>query len=205
MTQLNPQQVAEFLLQNPNFLQQNPDIMANQILHITPDGVDSLLLHQQQLLRKKNQATQDELTQLKLQAKANQHILELVTKAHQLLLSHIEWPVLEGKLDTLFSQRAGIIATRLIAAKDLNPNLLQQRLTKDHYLGRLSSEEQQLIFNQPCCSAALFKVSSNNNKLLAVLAFASDNPEHFVPDQDILILDILVKALQVKLAQHDCT
>ncbi|MEO2269137.1 DUF484 family protein [Pseudoalteromonas sp. YIC-656] len=199
MSELSKEQVAEYLQQNPDFFLQHPHLFAVMNFGGAHESVASLQLRQQQLLREQNQHLQHQLQQLISQAKQNEQVYQVFSACHRQLMSDCEFIELAQGLEELICAQLHISECKLVKfTPDLQP-LLDKRLNNSHYLGRLSEQEQSLIFNNPSKSAALYLIGEPEAPI-ALLAFASEDELHFEPAQDSFFIFEFVKALQERLA-----
>jgi uncharacterized protein len=81
--------------------------------------------------------------------------------------------------------------------------LLSRRLNQQGvYLGRLNKEEQQGLFPAQIHSVALILIS-NAEQPLALLAFGSEQDDHFQPSMDKLFISHLATILAQLLPGYD--
>ncbi|MBS3799328.1 MULTISPECIES: DUF484 family protein [unclassified Pseudoalteromonas] len=199
MSELSKEQIADYLKDNPDFLLQHPEVFAAMNLGATHESVASLQLRQQQVLREQNRALQQQLQQLVAQAKQNEKVFQVFSACHRQLMRDAEFVELAAGLEALICEQLQISECKLIKFTDELQPLLDKRLEQNnHYLGRLSEQEQALIFAGQSKSAALYLIGELPSPL-AILAFASEDELHFEPAQDSLFIFEFVKALQERL------
>src|SRR5438270_3739317 len=122
---LNPEQVAEFLRQNPGFFETHVDMLMNlQIPH--PHGGRAVSIGERQLVavREKAKILEDKLRELILFGEENDAVSE---KVHRLSCRLIEAPSLDGVLDTLYLDlldhfAVPHVAVRLWSVAEENPD-----------------------------------------------------------------------------------
>lgn len=207
---LDEQLVKDYLLANPQFFVQNPDVLQTIRIPHRERGTISLVERQQELLRAKAQVLEEEITQLMTVARQNENIFLTFSDLYlQIINSTDEATLYQTMLDTL-SNKLNLPAIYLksfvddgqafhIKKNELAP-LLAHRLAKnDYYFGRLNSDEQQLLFadNANIKSAALMLLGDNGET--GVVAFGSTDENHFFPGMDILFLKELRKILALML------
>lgn len=193
--------VTEFLLQNPQFLKQNPDLLAE--LHIPhPCGAAvSLLEHQARLLRERNQTLQQRLDELLTVARDNDRLADRI---HRLTLELMDAQHLDAVLLALKDElRRGFecdaVAVKLfgdgdsadwIAADDPARRVFDLFLNDPRpHCGRLSREQLECLFGDSAvaiASAAL--VPLIDARLLGLLAIGSYRPERFQPGMGTVFL-----------------
>ncbi|WP_105253544.1 DUF484 family protein [Pseudoalteromonas sp. T1lg75] len=199
MSELSKEQIANYLKDNPDFLLQHPEVFAVMNLGATHESVASLQLRQQQVLREQNRAQQHQLQQLVAQAKQNEKVFQVFSACHRQLMRDAEFVELAAGLEALICEQLQISECKLVKFTDELQPLLDKRLEQNnHYLGRLSEQEQALIFAGQSKSAALYLIGELPSPL-AILAFASEDELHFEPAQDSLFIFEFVKALQERL------
>ncbi|MFY8275519.1 DUF484 family protein [Pseudoalteromonas sp. SSDWG2] len=200
MSDLDDNQVALYLQEHPDFFLQHPEVFALMNFGTSVESVASLQLRQQQVLREQNQNLQQQLAQLIQQAKQNEQVYQVFSACHRQLMTDCEFMDLAQGLETLICDQLHISECKLVKFSDALTPLLDKRLHENnHYLGRLSEQEQALIFNGECKSAALYLIGETDAPL-ALLAFASLDELHFEPAQDSFFIFEFVKALQERLA-----
>lgn len=202
MSELTPKQVADFLTANPTFLLDNPSVLAQLQLQHQDNHVPSLALRAQQQLRIENQQLKNQLQQLATQAKQNEHIYRVFSDCQHHLMAQTSVSELTQKIEQHLSQAFNVSQCKLLKYQSDYDDILTHRLKDaNHYLGRLSVQEQQLLFNDNCQSAAIYLIGEPNSPL-ALLAFASDDELHFEPSQDSFFIFEFIKALQARLANE---
>lgn len=200
MSKVTAQQVSDYLTANPDFFVEHPEVFAQMRFTHPAQDVASLQLRQQQLLREQNQALKDELNNIHQCAHKNEQVYQVFSACHRLLMNDAEFAELAINLEQLICTELGLSECKLIQYTDSLDALVNNRLaTHGHYLGRLSDTEQELVFETPCKSAALYLIGEQS-KPVALLAFASEDELHFEPAQDSFFILEFVKALQERLA-----
>lgn len=185
--------VIDFLLQNPQFLERQPDVLAQ--LHIPhPCGAAvSLLEYQARILRERNQSLQQRLDELLAVARDNDRLAERI---HRLTLElmdaqHLDAVLLALKDELRRNFECDAVAVRLIGAEEgpdwvaADDPALQAfaLLLKDPrpLCGRLSREQLQFLFGDSAVaigSAALVPLL-DANQVHGLLAIGSYRPERF--------------------------
>lgn len=214
---LTDEMIISYLSDNPEFFSRNPTLLTNMRLIDPQRGTVSLVERQQQQLRQKSHALEEEITQLMAVAHHNE---QLFAHYSDLYLDLLDCEDATQLLDTLLQSTTEILSLSSIKLWLNTPvniehtcivtndcaGIMQNRLTKDdYYFGRLQQTEQQLIFSQHSIgSVVLIKLaSSENNQCLGFIAISSEDAEHFDPRMDTLLLSqfkkLVAKLLQQKL------
>lgn len=207
---LDEQLVKDYLLENPQFFLNHPDLMANIRLPHQERGTISLVERQQEVLRAKVQVLEEEITQLMTVARQNEGIfltfselyLQIIESTDEAALYHAMLDILSQKLNLpgvylkCFNDDGGDFH---ISKQHLQP-LIDHRLSrKDYYFGRLTTDEQALLFDTQLNikSAALMLIGDEGQT--GIVAFGSTDENHFYPGMDILFLSELAKILALML------
>lgn len=199
------EQVSAFLLEHPQFLSRQPELLAQLELDNSPAGTISLAQRQHQQLRHKNQQLQEQLHALIDNAKSN---AEIQQRVNSLCLNLMDCQDLPTLISTLFSQlvaefSADEVALRLFYSDHAHPNLVSsdanmaelhaddpQLKVFDHILskqqpvcGRLTLAQKQLLFGdkaEAVHSVACLPVG--HEPCAGLLAIASADPNRFHAD-----------------------
>lgn len=191
--------IVEYLAQNPQFFVQHPRLLASLNLPAQGHGTISLVQRQQKIMREKIASLEDEITSLMGIATQNQQLYQkftglffrllncdtLIELNEQISLCFIEELNLSDVKLKLYADNA---PTSLIVKRSELDNLLVQRLDRvNHYFGRINQQEQQLLFQHDLVgSVALIALGKRGE--LGILAIASEDPNHFHPEMDNLML-----------------
>ena len=199
--------VLDYLQDHPEFFQLHPQLLQQMRLPHQQRGSVSLVERQLELQRTKIAALEDDITRLMSVARQNEHIFHALNTLH---LSLLHKPPLEDAEQALQFAKSmpQVHACRLVC---LQPDssaisqyqlLLSRRLSSDNvYLGRLNKEEQQPLFGDAIHSVALVQIGSGPG--LALLAFGSEQDDHFQPAMDRLFIRHLAKLLGEVLPGND--
>ncbi len=200
MNEISQEQVIAYLRDNPDFFSHHPELLPSLALPHSPLGASSLLVRQQQMLRDKNNQLHGQLQELIEQARRNEQIYQVFSACHRLLMTDLDFHQLAESLQTLICQQLPLNECRLLPFTANLHALVEHRLKdQGHYLGRLNQQEQKLLFEHECQSAAIYLIGESDNPI-AILAFASRDEMHFDPTQDSLFVGEFVKALRERLA-----
>lgn len=193
--------VADHLQQHPDFFLQHPRLLAELRLPHQQKGSISLVERQLELQREKIHALEEEITRLMGVARHNELIFRALNQLHVELMQCQDSADLQQHLTTFTQAMPGVHACQLFsfldeAAKPTYQDfelLLNRRLNHQQlYLGRLNQEEQQMLFPSSIHSVAL-QLIKVQDKPLALLAFGSEQDDHFQPEMDNLFLEHLAE------------
>lgn len=208
--------VTEFLRQNPNFLEQEPDLLKDLELSHASGSAASLIEKQVQYLRSQNESLEQRLNQLMQVASDNE---KLMTRLHQLTLELMairDLPAFFDQLsESLLSEfNADIINITLFDIKveaspttpifqmhrdDPELQQFQDQLEKGVSIcGRLNSNKRDYLFasrGQRVQSTALVPLGEDG-----LLAIGSNDPARFYPGMGTLFLDLLAGVVTSRLA-----
>ncbi|KPV93832.1 hypothetical protein AN214_04128 [Pseudoalteromonas sp. P1-9] len=202
MNELDERQVVDYLEQNRDFLQKHPELLARLSIYDEPNGTTSLVKRQQSLLQNKNRELTDKLSHLIDNATNNEHIFKVFNQCHRLLLKTDTLEALQEKLTQTLCKGFNLLDCQLIPVNpDTHQTLLDQRFSvQTSFLGRLSQDEQMLLFKKTVGSVAVYLVGDKNTPT-AILAFASSDETHYHPEQNSVFVLEFIQALNIKLSQ----
>ena len=213
---LTDELVVNFLKDNPEFFNRNPELVAGLRLNDLQRGTVSLVQRQQQQLRQNVHNLEEEITQLMAIANQNEQLFTLYS---DLYLRLIDCKSTTELLDCLHQT-----TTELLSLKDLKiwlkqshslehkafikndcQGVMQNRLTEEgYYFGRIQQSEQQLIFSELCQGSVVLIKLEYNDQALGFIAISSQDAEHFDPRMDTLLLNQFRK-LVAKLLTNQLT
>ncbi|ATC92923.1 DUF484 family protein [Pseudoalteromonas tunicata] len=200
MSQLDANEIAEYLALHPDFLVQFPELLDALNLYHNQPGAISLQSHQQKRLQQQLQQQQQQLNTLLAHARKSEQIYQVFSSCHRHLMLHDNFADLASNLVSLISANLDICECKLLKYEPYLASIVTHRLANQpRYLGRINQQEQALLFNNECQSVALYLIGDAQTPL-AILAFASKDPIHFEPSQDSFFINEFVKALHTKLS-----
>lgn len=215
---LTPEQVADFLRQNPGFFEQNVDLLVNlQIPH--PHGGRAVSIGERQLVavREKTRLLEDKLRELIGFGEEND---VLSGKVHRLACRLLEANGLDAVLDTAYLDlldhfAVPHVAVRLWGVAESDPEAKE--------FGPVAPEMRDFVaqMTAPCCgghavyeSHAWFGDAAPHLKSFAlvalrrggqcfgVLALASEDAQRFYPEMGTLYLERIGELLACALGRH---
>ena len=201
---LTPEQVAEFLRQNPGFFENHVDILMNlQIPH--PHGGRAVSIGERQLVavREKSKILEDKLHELISFGEENDAVSE---KVHRLACRLIDAPSLDAALDTLYLDlldhfAVPHVAVRLWNVAEENPDTKEfapvapemrqfvEQMTAP-YCGHHAVYESQSWFGESAAHLKSFALVTlvRDKVVFGVIALASEDAKRFYPEMGTLYL-----------------
>ncbi|GAA0374712.1 DUF484 family protein [Bowmanella denitrificans] len=205
---LNPDQVRDYLLANPDFFMYYPGVLDSLRIPHQQKGAVSLVERQGEQLRLKVRQLQHQISELMSVAKQNERIyriyadlnlrlfscktlFEVRTILEQVLLHQLELQAISLRLFG-FDDDLPETNKRLLLAKRFSSGLF--------YLGRLSQEEQQLLFAEKRIESVAVMLIGERGEM-GLLAIGSNESHHFHPGMDTLLITQLQKFLTLVVPQ----
>ena len=203
---IDAEQVAAYLLENPEFFTQFPHVIEQISIPHTHKGSVSLVELQSEQLRKKVRSLSHKLNQLISIAKQNEAIYRVYADLNLRILKSTSLDDLKFILEEVIQDNLRLASVTLKPFKGAHalPEI-QQRLfiekrfkTQTFFFGRLSDHERKLLFaDQEANSVALLLIGDLGE--LGILAIGSKDPGHFNPDMDTLLITQLQQFLGILL------
>lgn len=200
--------VYDYLQDHPEFFQQYPQLLASLRLPHQQRGSVSLVERQLEMQREKIIALEDDITRLMSVARQNEQLFLAFNQLQAQLYQANDLSAAEASLQQFTAAMPQVQECRLIRFTDTGSSdpfqlLLSRRLNQQGvYLGRLNKEEQQGLFPANVHSVALILIS-NDTQPLALLAFGSEQDDHFQPSMDKLFISHLATILAQLLPGYD--
>lgn len=192
--------VYDYLQDHPEFFQQYPQLLASLRLPHQQRGSVSLVERQLEMQREKIVALEDDITRLMSVARQNEQLFLAFNQLQAQLYQADNLQQAEDSLQQFTAAMPQVAQCRLLRFDQQHSAsefqlLLSRRLNEQGiYLGRLNKEEQQGLFPPQIHSVALILVS-NEEQPLALLAFGSEQDDHFQPSMDKLFISHLATIL----------
>ena len=203
---LDAEQVVAYLLENPDFFAQYPQIIEKISIPHTHKGSVSLVELQSEQLRKKVRSLSHKLNQLISIAKQNEAIYRVYADLNLRILKCTNLDDLKFILEEVIQENLQLASVTLKPFKgahalpEIQQRLFIEKRFKRHkfFFGRLSEHERKLLFaDQEANSVALLLIGDLGE--LGILAIGSKNPGHFNPDMDTLLITQLQQFLGILL------
>jgi uncharacterized protein YigA (DUF484 family) len=203
---IDAEQVAAYLIENPSFFTQFPQIIEHIRIPHTHKGSVSLVELQSEQLRKKVRSLSHKLNQLISIAKQNEAIYRIYADLNLRILKSTNLDDLKFILEEVIQENLQLSSVTLKPFKgahalpEIQRRLFIEKRFKIHkfFFGRLSDHERKLLFaDQEANSVALLLIGDLGE--LGILAIGSKDPGHFNPDMDTLLITQLQQFLGVLL------
>jgi uncharacterized protein YigA (DUF484 family) len=205
--------VRDYLERYPDFFSRHRDLLEKVRLPHDQRGSVSLVDIQLERLREKNRCLQEEITELMEIAACNERIYRVYSELYVQLLEcdsldavlHILETQLKQELELpivalrLCKERACGVYQQLALLPDESDSLISRRLARQpYYFGRLTKAEQTLLFDQESVESVAL-ILLGDDECHGILAIGSNDPNHFQPNMDALLLEQVRILLSTKL------
>ena len=203
---IDAEQVAAYLLENPEFFTQFPQVIEKINIPHVHKGSVSLVELQSEQLRKKVRSLTHKLNQLISIAKQNEAIYRVYADLNLRILKCTNLDDLKFVLEEVIQENLQLASVTLKPFKgahalpEIQRRLFIEKRFKRHkfFFGRLSDHERKLLFaDQDANSVALLLIGDLGE--LGILAIGSKDPGHFNPDMDTLLITQLQQFLGILL------
>jgi len=210
--ELDEQLVKEYLLDNPQFFVNHPQIIQSIRIPHRERGTVSLVERQQELLRAKVHKLEEEITELMAIARQNESIFLTFSELYLQIIKCTDEATLYDVMLEILNKKLNLPSIYLKSFVDDDQDfhinretlsgLIEHRFSRqNYYFGRLNIEEQHQLFaeNPQIQSAALMLLGDEGE--VGIVAFGSTDENHFFPGMDTLFLEELGKILSLMLAK----
>ena len=205
ITKLTSEQVAEFLRINPEFFENNPDLLSEiEIPHLRGEGTTSLIEHQVKVLRDQNDILKDQLKTFAVLAIENEDLWVRFKDLAIMLLNHSTPSSLKTDIENWLKQQFNLCGVMINL--DAPSKTLKKYRAEEVY--KLVVEEAQIhchshysvgllrtLFGKDnagrVSSCALIPLKNASGSCKALLALGSENTERFTSSQSTAYLDCL--------------
>jgi uncharacterized protein YigA (DUF484 family) len=203
---INAEQVAAYLLKNPDFFAQFPHIVEQISIPHTLKGSVSLVELQSTQLREKVRNLNHKLNQLISIAKQNEAIYRIYADLNLRILKCSNFDDLTFILEDVIQENLQLASVTLKsfqgahALPEIQRRLFLEKRFKSQqfFFGRLSDHERKLLFaDKEANSVALLLIGDSGE--LGILAIGSKDPGHFNPSMDTLLITQLQQFLGILL------
>jgi uncharacterized protein YigA (DUF484 family) len=211
-------EIAEYLILNPNFFKENPEVLNSiEIIHESGAAV-SLIQKQVELLRSNYNSTTDKLMELLGIAKNNEDIF-ILTK--ELILSLINASSIEeivALIEKSFVADFGAKKSKVLFFTESSKNLPKGRVKNPAearnilgnllkpgkiFCGEVNKKVAKFIFNQKTGVKEMALVPLNSSSLLGLIALGSDQPGKYSDNKDTLFLDFIAEVASKLIDGHN--
>jgi len=198
------QQVADFLLSHPNFLEENSYLLTELTVKHQSGQSISLVERQVAALRQENKQLKQQLSTLIGNAQQNDQLLEKTKTLILRLLGSDGCSEIQSQIEFTLMNDFGSSACKLllVASKEGAGHIsypeikteLSRFMEKDHaYCGLLREQEKQLLFaeqTEQVGSAAVLPLRSNG-ELIALLAIGNADKDYYRENMGTGLLDYI--------------
>lgn len=214
---VNRDSVSEYLLKNPSFLIDNPDLLIQLQLNLQENGVVSLSEIQASQSRAKIKKLDGQLSALKQTAQTNQLIYSTYAELNLDLAKAGSLEELEQAIKTRLVEQLGLETAKLIILSESSLETekalseIQQRSIFDkkfakqaYFFGRISNLDKEALFTDAsAASVALVRLNDVEapHADIGLLAVSSSDAQHFHPDMDTVLIEFLRNALNFHIAR----
>ena len=211
-------EVADYLILNPNFFKENPEVLNSiEIVHESGAAV-SLIQRQVELLRTDYNSTTDRLMELLANAKNNDDIFILTKK---LILDLIEARNIEEITFTVeerFKKDFGADKSRLIFFTESNKNIPKGRIKnpaesvdiladlmkpRELFCGEVNQEITKFIFNEETTIKEVALIPLTTNSLKGMIALGSAQQGKYTENKDTLFLEFVSEVVSKLIENHN--
>jgi len=203
---VDAEQVADYLIKNPRFFLQYPQLIEKITIPHFHKGSVSLVELQGEQLRKKVSGLNHKLNQLISIAKQNEATYRSYADLNLRILKCTNFDDLKFILEEVIQENLHLASVILkpfkgdYALPEIQQRLFIEKHFKKHqfFFGRLSEHERKLLFaDQEANSVALLLIGDLGEH--GILAIGSKDPGHFNSDMDTLLITQLQQFLGVLL------
>jgi len=202
--QATPQQVADYLISHPDFLEIHSYLLTELTVKHQSGQSISLVERQVSALRQENQQLKQQLNTLINNAKQNDQILEKTKTLILDLVGSSSRDEVQSRIENVLIDDFGSSACKLwLLGDEAHANQLSYQesksdlarfANKDHaYCGLLREQEKQRLFaeqSEQVGSAAVLPLR-NNNKLIALLAIGNTDKNYYRENMSTSLLDYI--------------
>jgi uncharacterized protein YigA (DUF484 family) len=206
--------IVDYLHDNPEFFNRNPELINSLRLTDINRGTVSLVERQQSQQRQKIHGLEEEITQLMAIANQNEQLFALYS---DLYLRLLDCSSANELLDCLYQATTELLSlsglkvwlkeNTIVEHSSIVKNdcagVMNNRLSKDdYYFGRLQKSEQELIFSQHQAGSVVLIKLNHLDDVIGFLAISSADADHFDPRMDTLLLSQFRKLVAKLLFQQ---
>jgi uncharacterized protein YigA (DUF484 family) len=213
------QLVRDYLIDHPNFFEENPDVLeAINVSHDTGKAI-SLVERQITIMRDKNKALSGQVEQFMVTAKNND---QLLTKTNQLVLKLIQAEDLNSLVEALDVSLKNDFNTEfysltlidkglftykttanLVSEEDAKSKISSLLSTKKAVSGVLQEEQVNFLFEQSASSvASAIALPLHSSEPLGILALGSSDAGFYSHDIGTVFIDYIGALLNELIPKH---
>jgi len=208
--QVSNKEIVEYLILNPDFFKENPEVLnAIEIVHESGAAV-SLIQKQVELLRSNYNSTTDKLMELLGIAKANENIFSLTKKLIIELIDASNIEEVVSLLENSFESDFGAKTSRVLFFTESTKNLPKGRIKSpleatstlanllnpgEIFCGTIDKEVSNFIFEKGSGITEIALVPLNCNSLSGVIALGTEEPGRYNKNKDTIFLDFIAEVV----------
>jgi uncharacterized protein len=212
-------QVKNYLANNPDFLQKNPQLLTHMELSHDPDGATSLVERQIKVLRERNQVMQSQLIEMlhsahnneQLLIQTNHFMLNLLQANNLQSLCHKAVSLLKQDFDiddvaiALIDQQADIGPAKLFDNVEQIKALLNCQFPDSQPLcGRLEKGPKLKLFGEQAQDLESFAIIPLGESCgLGLLVLASKDAHRFEPEMGTLFIELIANLMSHLLQSYE--
>ena len=217
-SRLSRNDIAEYLILNPDFFKENPEVLNSiEIVHES-GGAVSLIQKQVEILRSNYNSTTDKLMELLGIAKANEDIFSLTKKLIIELVgtSNIEEAIV--LLEKSFESDFGSKTSRVLFFTESSKNLPRGRVkspseaistigdilkTGEIFSGEIDKSKANFLFGREFKITEVALVPLSCNSLTGVIALGTEELGKYNKDKDTIFLDFIAEVASKIIDNHN--
>mgnify|MGYP001235287063 CR=1 FL=1 len=205
---ISSQEIAEYLILNPDFFNENPQVLSSlEVVHETGSAV-SLIQKQVELLRSNYNSTTDKLMGLLTTAKNNEDIFFLTKKLILNLIDASNIEELTNHIELSFEEDFGATKSKLIYFSEPSKELPKGRLrklseatellsnilkSKKIFCGEIDKDLTNFIFNQKVLFKEVALIPLRSNSIRGMISLGTDQVGKYSENKDTLFLDFIAE------------
>lgn len=210
--------VAEYLQRHPDFFNRFPQLSMDLRIPHAERGTVSLVELNMARLRERVQTLETEITELMSVASHNERIFrvyvdllpallrsrslaELEMHLHRALVEQLGVTSLSLRLNRAHLELADSVLDRSLSGEQIENMRLTRLGHAEHYFGRLTQGERELLFDEPSKANSVALVPLGNRAQLGLFAAASLDADHYVAGMDSLLLGQLCEVIATLLPE----
>ncbi|MBO1255880.1 DUF484 family protein [Alteromonas sp. 5E99-2] len=205
---LSETEVRNYLEANPEFFVKHIDLLEKLQFAHPHKGAVSLVEMQSEQFRSRIQQLTKKLNQLIDVAKQNEKIYRVYVSLSLKLMKCKDVNDVQTTVELVMQEELGLSSVHIkpFSGDNALTELQQRQLidkrfrTGPFFFGRLSDHEKQVVFSSSIAESVAL-VLIGDEAPIAILAIGSDDPTHFAPSMDTLMLKQLQQMLNILL--HD--
>lgn len=216
--QISSKEIAEFLILNPEFFKENPEVLNSiEIVHETGSAV-SLIQKQVEILRSNYNSTSDQLMEFLVVAKNNEKIFSLTKKLILSLIEANNIGEIVSLLEKSFKYDFGAKSSRVLFFAKASKNIPSGRLKspsdaseilgtllkqKVIYSGKINKKISSFVFDKKSNIKESVLIPLKCKSLKGLIALSSDEIGKYDKEKDTLFLDFIAEVVSRLVDSHN--